>query len=975
MPATRAWLMVGAVLSAVALAPSQAEQSNAERSQTEQPQVTHTRVASAADASSSDIAGRLEEIVVTARKREENLQTVPVAITAITADDLREKSIIRPMDLKNYTPGLEIRTSGLQRNNVQYFIRGQGETFGSSAAVVTYFSEAPVQNVSKDVTIGNNGQFFDISSVQVLKGPQGTLFGRSTTGGAVLITPQHPTNDFEGSVDVSRGNYAYGEYTGVLNVPIIDGKLSARLAVSDLVRGGFTQSLTTGQELDNWNRQSYRLGVSVTPTDRVDSYFLFQDNRANENNSGNVLLYFNAAGAAQASPTNLFNTTPGVGGGWFAVALPPGLSPLAPAGGLCYALNPGNPAATQSCITQRLGILNNLRNGLNAELARVQNGGTDALRFNQTGAPLILQGRNEQALNITSVKLGKLSFLGDVVAKNIFSSLKEFGAVSRYDNGASADGLGHGLVYNNYGIVNSVPQVTDESNGHNSWLDNFSEEFQLLGSSSRNTWILGYYLERNTLPVTAPPLFASFGNAFSTSPLLTPAVVTDFSLDRLEMQKGIFGQFTQDLSPWVLEGLKFTAGYRWSWSHERFTNHIPVTTLEGNLVSGPADAVQPPAADSQAPSLNVSFDYQVTPDILAYIAHRRGFKPGGSNVSPQTPVPGYQSTYAPETVKDLEIGLKADWLLGGRPLRTDAAIYKEWYSNIQRSTTLEQGNGVPFTEVIDVAKAQIEGFELSSLFEVSRNWELTFNYSYIDAYYTSWPGTTINDITGAIEPLINSPYSGTPRHQGSLGIRYSLPLASSLGNLSALVQYYRQGDEQLNDTALQDNGIGLVKGYGDLNLRLDWNNVAGEPLDVSFFMRNVTNEIHAESIGSFSPMASALPARCTTSHVCGVWSCAIGLVGRSDHPRTGCHDEIGRFVEAPPDRARRLNVTHGCVTHVDFAASRAGTKRPAFGFGGPKPVVPGFFLGGAGIHPGGGVSGLPGTIAARRVERYLKKSR
>jgi phytoene dehydrogenase-like protein len=70
-----------------------------------------------------------------------------------------------------------------------------------------------------------------------------------------------------------------------------------------------------------------------------------------------------------------------------------------------------------------------------------------------------------------------------------------------------------------------------------------------------------------------------------------------------------------------------------------------------------------------------------------------------------------------------------------------------------------------------------------------------------------------------------------------------------------------------------------------------------------------------------------------------------------------------------------LNVTNGCVTHIDFASSRAGAKRPAYGLGGAVPVVPGFFLGGAGIHPGGGVSGLPGRIAAHRVLRHLKKAR
>lgn len=88
----------------------------------------------------------------------------------------------------------------------------------------------------------------------------------------------------------------------------------------------------------------------------------------------------------------------------------------------------------------------------------------------------------------------------------------------------------------------------------------------------------------------------------------------------------------------------------------------------------------------------------------------------------------------------------------------------------------------------------------------------------------------------------------------------------------------------------------------------------------------------------------------------------------------GFDAEVGRFVESPLDRQARVNITNGCVTHIDFAASRSGLKRPAYGLGGPKPVVPGFFLGGAGTHPGGGVTGLPGRIAADRVKRYLKKN-
>ena len=87
----------------------------------------------------------------------------------------------------------------------------------------------------------------------------------------------------------------------------------------------------------------------------------------------------------------------------------------------------------------------------------------------------------------------------------------------------------------------------------------------------------------------------------------------------------------------------------------------------------------------------------------------------------------------------------------------------------------------------------------------------------------------------------------------------------------------------------------------------------------------------------------------------------------------GLDTEVGRFVETAREREKRLNLTNGCVTPVDFGALRAGVHRPATGFGGPKPPFPGFLIGGAGAHPGGGVSGIAGRIAANRALRELKK--
>lgn len=97
------------------------------------------------------------------------------------------------------------------------------------------------------------------------------------------------------------------------------------------------------------------------------------------------------------------------------------------------------------------------------------------------------------------------------------------------------------------------------------------------------------------------------------------------------------------------------------------------------------------------------------------------------------------------------------------------------------------------------------------------------------------------------------------------------------------------------------------------------------------------------------------------------------IVARVSEYYDGPDAEVGRFVETPLERQARVNVTNGCVTHIDFAAARAGGNRPAAGLSGGKPVVPGFYLGGAGTHPGGGVSGLPGKLAAARVMRQLER--
>ena len=153
------------------------------------------------DQAQAGAASGLEEIVVTARRREEKLQSVPISITAFSSAEIRAKSIVSAYDLQQFVPSLNV-SSNTQRDTAVYAIRGQGYTLGAGPGVVSYFAEVPIPPIyfpsGLQPPAGGPGLYYDLENLQVLKGPQGTLFGRNTTGGAVLFEPQRPTKNFEG---------------------------------------------------------------------------------------------------------------------------------------------------------------------------------------------------------------------------------------------------------------------------------------------------------------------------------------------------------------------------------------------------------------------------------------------------------------------------------------------------------------------------------------------------------------------------------------------------------------------------------------------------------------------------------------------------------------------------------------------------------------------------------------------------------
>jgi iron complex outermembrane receptor protein len=247
---------------------------------------------SSSDTKTSDGGPRDDDIVVTARRVSESQQRVPVSLTAISGDILRQKDVTTVLDLPRLAPSLNV-TASLSRDTTTFTIRGQRATAstagtGGGPSVVAYFAEATT-------TATGPGLFFDLSSVQVLNGPQGTLFGKNTTGGAILFEPQRPTNSFEGYMQGTVGSYGRLDAEGVVNLPIIDDKLLLRVGAQEQTREGFTRNITTGRKYDDRNVFSGRASLLFKPSSSFENLTIGYVNNSEENGPGIVLIAVNPA--------------------------------------------------------------------------------------------------------------------------------------------------------------------------------------------------------------------------------------------------------------------------------------------------------------------------------------------------------------------------------------------------------------------------------------------------------------------------------------------------------------------------------------------------------------------------------------------------------------------------------------------------------------------------------------------------------
>jgi len=240
--------------------------------------------ASYASAEDADDGIALDEIIVTAQKRAQNMQDVPIAVSAFNAGELSRGAFNNITDISQQVPGLSVNTH-FANANPKIYLRGVGnnEYQANAVGAVAVYQDG----VYLAAASGQLFQFFDLESVEVLRGPQGTLYGKNTTGGAISVRSRRPDGEFSGDLSISAGNYNALDIEGGISFPIIEDMLSARLSVvsnnrDGLIKNTFTDAAGTGRNNDKVNdigSNAVRLITVFTPSDDLAIDFNYHRGR------------------------------------------------------------------------------------------------------------------------------------------------------------------------------------------------------------------------------------------------------------------------------------------------------------------------------------------------------------------------------------------------------------------------------------------------------------------------------------------------------------------------------------------------------------------------------------------------------------------------------------------------------------------------------------------------------------------------
>ncbi len=736
------------------------------------------------------------EIIVTARRREESIQDIPLSVSAFSPTQIERESLRRVEDLTRLTAGLTFDIGGFP-NDTRPAIRGmQAERGRPSVAVLLDGQDLSGENLS--IAGGSAAlrmSLFDLERIEVVKGPQATLYGRNAFAGAINYISKKPEFAFGGQISGEVGSGDLYGVTGSITGPIAPGILAFRLNGSYRDFGGYYRNPVNGGRLGGEHNEGIAGSLLLTPATGLKIIGRLQYSK--DTATDNPTAYIGA------------NTRLATPGGTF-TAGPPGTPPSA-----CPPSLTGLPATVVAACTRGTYV-----GTISASEANVQMGNNPI-----TGQPPFGM-KMDSTIGSISVEWDSGSF-GKFHYN--FGYLKDHSMVEQDGDFSSfAAPVGNNI------LSLSVLQSLDYRNKHTDhvayWTfdsdrfnlliggQKFSETASLINSSQ-------FWLRNPASNLAGPPFL------LATAPL---AVATFPDIARRQTE---YYAFFAGASVEIVDGLKLSAEVRYNNDEITYNTSglrrqdVSLSKLVPTCIPGLAQGATfsptapttspPPGVVVACPQVGVVKDsrwtprftaeYHFNPEMMIYASYAEGFKPGGFNTNEQFSLTN--QLYRAESVKTYEGGFKSTWL--DRRLVINMDVYHNTYRDQQIGVQLTGANNVTTAGIVNAAAVSVTGFEADINLKIAAPLTLGLSYAFTDAKYKNYvqgpppgspaaafatcgvnAGQTSSDTNRAEAGNLCADFSGkhvgkSPRHSLNVSALYEHSVSDSLNLFAEINGSYR----------------------------------------------------------------------------------------------------------------------------------------------------------------------------------------
>jgi iron complex outermembrane receptor protein len=788
-------------------------------------------------------SGSIDEIIVTARRVEESVQDVPISMSVFTPAQIADRNIVIASDLATYTPSLSVNARyGVEKST--FTLRGFNQDQSTAPTVGVYFADVVGVRAQGGTTGGNTigaGSFTDLQNVQVLKGPQGTLFGRNTTGGAILLVPQKPTSDFGGYVEAQGGDYDLRRVQAALNVPLADS-FRMRFAVDSNQRDGYMHN-KSGIGPKDYNDVDYlylRMSAVWDITDNLENYTIAHYSNSTTNGY--------ATHIQSCDPTAV--GSPIFGGG----------------------VQSGVRALTSYAAC--------------AQIARQAARGDGPYDVEVNNPSPHFDIKTWQVINTTTWHASDALTVKNIASYGEWKEQDRFNLYS--DNFTIPAGLPTPLIP---GVpLPALPVgrpfqyivLDDSADGDAAAEYTATEELQLQGSTddSRFKWVAGGYLEFSRpkgFSANDTGIYYNCATPLSSFNCTNPAFIGTTSLSRTKSSfdnNGVYAQGTYK----VTDKWSLTLGGRWTFDKIdatgestrasvvgpgaivqtcndtlRFRGTTPANTNPSNgglIVSDFSQCALELQQKTNKPTWLIDVDYKPTDTLLLYAKYARGYRQGGisfTNIG--------NETWEPESVDSYEIGLKDAWTTDKvRGYFNIAGFYNDLTNQQIFASTLAKpavGAQAGSQTIVNGGKSTIQGFEVESSVTFFDALKFDLGYAYLDTKLKSLvlpvlpAGSPFAGIISSAQ--VGSPLTLSPRNRLSLVATYTLPVPDDIGRMSVGATYIYTAREITNGSVPAN--LGVVPSNHLVNINLNWDKMFNGPVDTGLFITNATNEVVALNTG------------------------------------------------------------------------------------------------------------------------------